>query len=73
MGKLRGIKIPHFDGDWDRHLAVVAEIVSSLKGHERRVSEVRTAISRLEKEIDEAVYGLFALGENDILMIESQS
>lgn len=71
--KIGAIKVPCFDEDRDRNLAIVAEIVDRLRRHQARVRELRAQIADIECKVDELVYGLYRLGETEIATIEAYS
>jgi type I restriction-modification system DNA methylase subunit len=71
MTKIRSIRIPRFDPDWETHLGVVREIVSLVERHEARTKELETRVAAEERGIDSEVYRLYGLDQAEIDAIES--
>ncbi|MFZ0699895.1 MAG: TaqI-like C-terminal specificity domain-containing protein, partial [Thermoplasmata archaeon] len=71
MSKIRSVKVPRFDPDWERHLEVVREMVTTVERHEKRAEEISAEIKAEEREIDLTVYGLYRLDELEIAAIEA--
>lgn len=73
MTKLRGIEVPRFDPNWERHLEIVTDIVASVERHEKEARRLRTEIDSVERAIDSTVYGLYSLGKSEVAAIEAHS
>jgi len=71
MSKIRAVPVPRFDSDWDAHLKVVEEIVSTIEGHEASARKLRSDIAAEEQQIDSEVFRLYGLNQSEVAAIAS--